>query len=155
MKRTILILGPTAGGKTRLAIDLALNLPGGGECISADSMQVYRGMDIGTAKPSPQERAGVPHHLLDLVEPSDDTFSVDRWLELCHEAIDEIQGRGRYPIIVGGTNLYVQALLLGLADVPPPDLALRDQLNGLELPQLRSRLQQIDPEAAERIHPND
>ena len=160
----ILILGPTAGGKTRLAIDLARALPApgtpgtpgsGGECIIADSMQVYRGMDIGTAKPTAQERAEVPHHLLDISEPSDDTFSVDRWLELADSAIAQIRGRGRWPIIVGGTNLYVQAFLGGMMQGPEPDLELRSRLNQLEPSELRQHLERIDSIAAQRIHPND
>lgn len=155
MKPIILILGPTAGGKTGLAIALARRLPGGGECLSADSMQVYRGMDIGTAKPSVEERAAVPHHLLDIAEPSDDSFSVDRWLEKAQEAIEQIQTRGRYPIVVGGTNLYVQALLHGLIDGPEPDPELRRRLNALELTELREQLERVDPDAAQRIHSND
>jgi tRNA dimethylallyltransferase len=151
----ILILGPTAGGKTRLAIDLARALPDGGECISADSMQVYRGMDIGTAKPTPQEQAEVPHHLLDIVDPSDETFSVDTWLGLAEEAIAAIRSRGRHPIVVGGTNLYVQALLAGLLEGPEPDVPLRRSLQTLDSTALRQRLLKVDPAAAQRIHPND
>lgn len=151
----ILLLGPTAGGKTALAIELAKRIPGGGECISADSMQVYRGMDIGTAKPTPAQRAEVPHHLLDIVEPSDDSFSVDRWLKLCDAAMRDIRSRGKTPIVVGGTNLYVQMLLSGVDDVPPPDPALRECLGALSPEELRARLQSVDPEAAKRIHLND
>jgi len=151
----ILILGPTAGGKTRLALDLARALLGGGECISADSMQVYRGMDIGTAKPTPQEQAAVPHHLLDIVDPSDESFSVDTWLDLAEEAIATIRSRGRHPIVVGGTNLYVQALLAGLLEGPEPDIPLRRSLQALDTTTLRQRLLEADPAAAERIHPND
>jgi tRNA dimethylallyltransferase len=152
---TVLILGPTAGGKTRVAIDLALRLPEGGECICCDSMQVYRGMDIGTAKPTATEQAEVPHHLLDVVDPSDDCFSVDRWLELAEAAITDIQSRGRRPIVVGGTNLYVQAFLRGLMPGPPPALALRSRLGEMELSELRQWLERIDPAAAQRIHAND
>lgn len=156
MRPVILILGPTAGGKTRLAIDLAHQLPGGAEIISCDSMQIYRGMDIGTAKPTPHLRAEMPHHLLDIVDPSDDTFSVDRWLELANNTIEAIRARRRYPIIVGGTNLYVQAFLSGMtSEGPPPHMALRAELNEFNLEQLRHRLQRADPAAAERIHPND
>ncbi len=152
----ILILGPTAGGKSTVAIELARRIGGGGECISADSMQVYRGMDIGTAKTPTDERRGVPHHLIDLVEPSDDSFSVDRWLELCERTIVDIRSRGCTPIIVGGTNLYVQALTQGLSDaLPAPDPALRASLSDLPADQLRERLMQVDPTAATRIHFND
>jgi tRNA dimethylallyltransferase len=117
----VLILGPTAGGKTDLAVDIAGRLPGepvGGECVCADSMQVYRGMDIGTAKPTARQRAAVPHHLLDLLDPREEGFSVDTWLVQARRAIAQVRGRGRYPIVVGGTNLYVQALLEGLQEVP-------------------------------------
>ena len=155
MKPIVLILGPTAGGKTRLAINLARALPEGGECISADSMQVYRGMEIGTAKPTPTERAEVQHHLLDIAEPSDDTFSVDRWLELADGAIAQTRGRNRWPIIVGGTNLYVQAFLEGMLQGPEPDFELRSRLNQLEPAELRRHLERIDSIAAQRIHPND
>ena len=164
-KPIILILGPTAGGKTALAIELARRLSslpgaGGAECVCADSMQVYRGMDIGTAKPTAAERAAVPHHLLDLVDPSEDGFSVDTWLGLAERAIDEIRRRGsnfrgRYPIVVGGTSLYVQALLAGLFEGPEPDPALRARLQETPTAQLRRRLEEVDPRAAERIHRSD
>lgn len=151
----ILLVGPTAGGKTALAIEFARNLPGGGECIGADSMQVYRGMDIGTAKPTPRQRAAVPHHLLDVADPALDGFTVDTWLELAEAAIAEVRGRGHWPIVVGGTNLYVQALLHGLDEVPPPDPALRDELAALDDDALRAALLAADPAAAERIHRRD
>jgi len=149
----VLVLGPTAGGKTRLAIDLANALDG--ECICADSMQVYRGMDIGTAKPTAAEQAAAPHHLLDLVEPDDETFSVDTWLALAETTIAEIRARDRYPVVVGGTNLYIQALLAGLCDAPPPDPALRAALHELDDETLRTRLEAADPASAGRIHRND
>jgi tRNA dimethylallyltransferase len=154
----LLILGPTAGGKTDLAIDVARRLPGepvGGECICADSMQVYRGMNIGTAKPTARQRAAVPHHLLDLLDPGEDGFSVDTWLGLAGQAVADVRGRGRYPIVVGGTNLYVQALLEGMADGPAPDAGLRSELEAADPALLRRRLEAIDPDAAARIHPND
>lgn len=154
-KPIILILGPTAGGKTRLAIDLALALPGGGECVCADSMQVYRGMDLGTAKPTPAEQDEAPHHLIDIADPSDDGFSVDQWLELAEEAIGQIRSRGRFPIVVGGTNLYIQALLEGLFEGPEPDPELRQRLQAMDGPALRDWLSRVDPAAARRIHPND
>lgn len=150
---TILILGPTAGGKTQLSIALAQTL--NGECICCDSMQVYRGMDIGTAKPTSVERAAVPHHLLDVVDPDDETFSVERWLELAQQAIADIRQRDRWPIIVGGTNLYVQAFLYGIAEMPAPDPALRQRLNDRSSAELRELLVRVDPQAAERIHRND
>ena len=158
-KPIILILGPTAGGKTELAVELAKRLGAhgvfGAELIVADSMQVYRGLDIGTAKSTAAQRRQVPHHLLDLVDPWTEGFSVDTWLGLAEAAITEIRTRGRYPIVVGGTNLYVQALLEGLLDGPGPDAALRRQLETAGLDDLRRRLERIDPTAAQRIHPND
>jgi tRNA dimethylallyltransferase len=152
---TVLIVGPTAGGKTSLAIELAQRLAGGGECVCCDSMQVYRGMDIGTAKPAAAERARAPHHLLDIVEPSDDSFSVDQWLALAQSAISQIRSRGKWPIVVGGTNLYVQAFLNGLADMPPPSAELRAALESASTEELRSKLECVDPAAAQRIHVND
>lgn len=149
----VLILGPTAGGKTRLAIALAKAI--GGECICADSMQVYRGMDIGTAKPTPEEQAQVPHHLLNVADPSDIGFTVDTWLNLAEQAIADIRSRGRYPIIVGGTNLYIKALLHGLFESPDPDPQLRQKLQEMDLDALRARLVEVDPTAAQRIHRND
>jgi tRNA dimethylallyltransferase len=151
----VLIVGPTAGGKTQLSIDLAQRLPGGGECLCADSMQIYRGMDIGTAKPTAAERAAVPHHLLDLVDASEGGFSVDRWLELAQTAIDAVRRRGRCPIVVGGTNLYIQTFLYGLSDGPPPDAALRRRLMDKSTDELRCLLEQVDPVAAQRIHRRD
>ena len=154
-KPIILVLGPTASGKSDLAVALAQRLPGGGECVCADSMQVYRGMNIGTAKPTPAQRAAAPHHLLDLLDPREDGFSVDVWLGLAERAIADIRDRGRYPIVVGGTNLYVQALLEGLFEGPLPDPDLRRQLEAAEPDVLRRRLETVDPEAAVRIHRND
>ena len=107
MQPVVLILGPTAGGKTSLSIALSKMLPNGGECICADSMQVYRGMDIGTAKPTKEEQAQVQHHLLDIVDPEEDGFTVEMWLTRANEAIRDIRSRGKWPIVVGGTNLYV------------------------------------------------
>ncbi|MEM7230101.1 MAG: tRNA (adenosine(37)-N6)-dimethylallyltransferase MiaA [Planctomycetota bacterium] len=151
----VLIVGPTAAGKTALAIELAERLPGGGECLSADSMQVYRGMDIGTAKPSPAERARVPHHLVDLVDASDDGFTVDDWLRQAEDVISDIRRRDRWPIVVGGTNLYIQALLFGLFDGPQPDALVREALQATDAIDLRAELERVDPDAASRIHPND
>lgn len=151
----IIIAGPTAGGKTALAIHLAERLPGGGECICADSMQVYRGMDIGTAKPTSQERQQVPHHVLDVADPTGDDFTVDRWLRLAESAIALVRSRGRWPIVVGGTNLYVKALLEGLFEGPGPDEPLRRELESKTSEELRIELERIDPAAALRIHRND
>jgi tRNA dimethylallyltransferase len=151
----VLVVGPTAGGKTALAVELALRLPGGGECIGADSMQVYRGLDIGTAKPTAAERRGVPHHLLDVADPARAGYSVDTWLAEAERLVPAIRGRGRHPIVVGGTSLYVQAFLGGLADGPAPDPALRRRLADTDAAELRRWLERVDPAAAGRIHPND
>jgi tRNA dimethylallyltransferase len=154
-KPIILLLGPTAGGKTETAIELAQRLPGGGELISADSMQVYRDMDIGTAKPTAEQRERAPHHLIDLVDAAEEGFSVDTWLDLAEKCIAEVRGRGKWPIVVGGTNLYVQAFLEGLFEGPPPDDMLREKLNATDAAALRKQLERIDPEAARTIHAND
>jgi tRNA dimethylallyltransferase len=155
MHPIIVIVGPTAGGKTAFAIQLAQRLPGGGECISADSMQVYRGMDIGTAKPTAAERALVPHHLIDISDPAVSDFTVDRWLKAAERCIAEIRARGKWPIVVGGTNLYVKALLEGMFEGPAADGNLRNQMEDLPIDRLREELERIDPEAAARIHRND
>ena len=151
---TILVLGPTAGGKTSLSIALARRLEGGGACCCADSMQVYKSMDIGTAKPDADEQAAAPHHLLDLIEP-DQVFTVDDWLAEARPCIEGIRDQGQWPIVVGGTNLYVQALSAGFMKGPDPDPVLRSELESMDPTALRAELEQIDPEAAERIHPND
>jgi len=152
----LVITGQTAGGKERLAVEVAARL--GGEILSADSMKVYRGMDIGTAKPSAAQRASVPHHLLDVADPGD-TFSTARWLELAEAAIADVQARGRAPVVSGGTPLYLKALLEGLFEGPSADEAirarLRDEAEARGTPALHERLSEVDPEAAERIHPND
>jgi tRNA dimethylallyltransferase len=158
----VLILGPTAGGKSDLAISIAHNLHHArldqtlaAECITADSMQIYRTMDIGTAKPSREQLQQVPHHLFDLVDPSEDGFTVDTWLATALQKIAEIRARNRIPIIVGGTNLYVQAFLSGLMTGPAPDPVLRAKLENITLDELRDWLVRVDPEAAARIHRND
>src|SRR5437762_790794 len=114
----IAIVGPTAAGKSAVALRLAEARSG--EIVSCDSMQVYRELDVGTAKPSAAERARVPHHLIDVVAP-DQPFSAARWAELAAEAISEARARGREPIVVGGTGLYLRALRFGLVDAPPRD----------------------------------
>jgi tRNA dimethylallyltransferase len=155
-RRNILILGVTASGKGALGFELARRL--NGEIISIDSMKVYRRMDIGTAKPSPEKRRQVRHHLIDVVEPSE-AFSVDRFLELAAQAAQEIRAAGRQVVAVGGTAMYIKALLHGLFEGPGSDPALRrhlnDQIDRLGSAALHERLAHIDPEAAQRIHPND
>lgn len=153
--KVILILGPTASGKSALALALAAERTEQFEIVSADSMQIYRGMDIGTAKPTPQQREAIPHHLIDVADPHAAGFTVDRWLAGAHDAIDKLNHCGKTAIVVGGTNLYVQALLAGLFEGPPADETLRSELRELSLADLRAKLLLLDPESANRIHPND
>ena len=152
----LVITGQTATGKERLAVAVAERL--GGEILSADSMKVYRGMDIGTAKAPPDLRRKVPHHLVDLADPGE-TFSTARWVELADAAVADVSARGRVPIVSGGTALYLKALLEGLFEGPAADERIRARLraeaeaNGTAA--LHARLAEVDPEAAGRIHPND
>lgn len=151
-KRIILILGPTAGGKTDLAVALAQRFDG--EIISADSMQVYRQLNAGTAKPTTDQLQAVPHHMIDVID-ADQPWTVADWLEQTEATLAELHRRGKWPIVVGGTNLYIKALLQGLFDGPPPDPQFRDSLDAIESPQLHERLRTVDPTAADRIEPND
>lgn len=150
------LTGMTATGKTRIALALAKRLDA--EIISLDSMAVYRGMDIGTAKPTSGQQAVVRHHLLDIVDPEND-FSVAEYVDAAHAKIAEIRGRGRRALFVGGTSLYLKALLRGLFEGPPADWELRREIErevaevGSEA--LHARLEQIDPVAASAIHPCD
>lgn len=144
----LLLAGPTAVGKSEVALLLAARL--GGEIISVDSMQVYRGLDIGTAKPSAAERRRVPHHLIDVVELRE-AFDAARFVELTRHAVKEIQGRGRQPILCGGTGLYFKAFLEGLGGSPPPAPALRAELEQTPLLELLRELEQRDPVTFERI----
>jgi tRNA dimethylallyltransferase len=152
----VAILGPTAAGKSRLGLELADCL--GGEILCCDSMQVYRGMDIGTAKPTAAERATIPHHLLDIVSPSEQ-YHAAAWAEAARRIIAEAAARSCPPIIVGGTGLYFRALVRGLFDAPRPDPAIRArhqaEAAALGTPALHERLRGIDPEAAGRIEPGD
>lgn len=152
----IVLVGPTASGKSSIALALAERV--GGEIVAADSMQVYRGLDIGTAKPTAEERVRVPHHLLDLRAP-DQPFTAVDYVRLASAAIVDIRTRGRLPIVVGGTGLYVRALFYGLFDGPGEITALRETLNQEAAragsATLYRRLEAIDPEAAAAIHPND
>ena len=150
--RLVVIVGPTGAGKTR--VSLALAAATGGEVISCDSQQVYTGMDIGTGKATAEERACVPHHLLDVVMP-DQEMTVARFIAMADAAIAEISARGRPIIVVGGTGLYVRALLLGLFEGPPASPELRDELGKLPVEALRAELERIDPASAERIEKND
>jgi tRNA dimethylallyltransferase len=144
----ILLAGPTAVGKSALALELASEL--GGEIISVDSMQVYRGLDIGTAKPSAQDRARIPHYLLDVVDVTE-PFDAAWFVRLARQAIADVESRGRLPILCGGTGLYFKALLEGLGQAPPADPVLRAQLESAPLPELLRELAQLDPATFERI----
>jgi tRNA dimethylallyltransferase len=152
----IVIAGPTASGKTGLGLELGERL--GAEIVSCDSVAIYRGCDIGAAKPSPAERARVPHHLLDVAEPAE-RFSAADYVERADQAIAEIAARGRPVLVVGGTGLYLRALVDGLFPSPPPDpafrAALREEAERLGWPALHARLFTLDPEAAARIAPTD
>jgi tRNA dimethylallyltransferase len=150
------IAGPTGAGKSQLALELAERSRG--EIVNADSQQLYRGLDVGTAKPTPADRARVPHHLLDLVEPGEE-MDAKRWCDLADAAIAAIAARGRLPIVVGGTGLYIRALLHGVVEAPGRDPALRARLEEEAARQgraaLHRRLRQVDPAAADRIREND
>lgn len=152
------IVGPTAGGKSALAVEVALALKARvgvpGEVVTCDSIQVYRALDIGSAKPTTEERRGVRHHLIDVAEPTE-RFSVQAWLTLAEAAIADIHGRGAMPIVVGGTHLYVKAFLDGLFEGPGADAAVRDELRAMDPAARRMELEQVDPAAAARIHPAD
>jgi tRNA dimethylallyltransferase len=154
--RVLVIAGPTASGKTALAVALARRL--GGEIVNADSQQVYRGLDVGTAKPSAAERAAAAHHLIDVVDPGEG-MDAARFAALADAAIADVAARGRLPIVAGGTGLYLRALLHGVVAAPGRDPALRARLEEEAArcgrPALHARLAAIDPAAAARIRPND
>lgn len=156
LKNCLYLTGPTASGKTPLAIAVAQRL--GAEIISLDSMAIYRGMDIGTAKPSAEQRAAVPHHQLDIVEPTE-SYSVSSYVMAAHAAAEEILKRGRRVLVCGGTPLYLKSLLRGLFLGPAADWEFRDSVEadaksfGGEA--LRTRLMQVDPLLADKLHPND
>jgi tRNA dimethylallyltransferase len=156
MQPILAIVGPTATGKSALALDLAEEI--GGEIVSADSLQVYRGLDLGTAKPGAADRARVPHHLVDILEP-DEVYSAGEFARRARAAIDEIAARGRVPIVVGGSGLYLRALLRGLSPLPPGDpevrAALRSRLENEGLAALREELARIDPKTAARLTAGD
>lgn len=155
--KILVIVGPTASGKTRMAVELAQRH--NGEVISADSMQIYRTMDIGTAKPTKEEMGGIPHHMIDVADPEED-FSVARYVEMAARCVDDVLERGKLPIVAGGTGLYIDSLLSGRTFAPfSPDSALRGELER-ELAEkggqaMLEALAQVDPEAAQRLHPND
>jgi tRNA dimethylallyltransferase len=138
----ILLAGPTAVGKSAVALALAERI--GGEIISVDSMQVYRGMNIGTAKPPPSERTRAPHHLIDVVDVTE-PFDAAKFVQLARKAVNAIQSRGRVPILCGGTGLYFKAFLEGLGDAPPANPTLRAELEATPLPELLRELEKCDP----------
>jgi tRNA dimethylallyltransferase len=144
----IFLAGPTAVGKSAVAFALAEKT--GGEIISVDSMQVYRGLDIGTAKPTVEERTRVPHHLLDVCDLNK-SFDAAQFVRLAQKAVEEIQSRGRTPIFCGGTGLYFKAFLEGLGDAPPSDEKLRAELESMPLEKLLEELRECDPATFEKI----
>jgi tRNA dimethylallyltransferase len=154
--KIVIVQGPTASGKSELAVRLAERFSG--EIVNADSMQVYRGMDIGTAKPSADQLRRVPHHLLDVVAP-DQMFSAADFSREAERVIQDIVRRGKHVFVCGGTGLYIRALTKGLMDSPPGDAALREELKELAGriggEALHLKLAEVDPVSAERIHPND
>lgn len=156
MVPAVLLMGPTASGKSALALALAQQL--GGEIVSVDSAQVYRGMDIGTAKPSAAERAQVPHHLIDIVPPTD-AYSAARFVRDALAAIAAVRARGRVPIMAGGTMLYFKALTQGLSALPPSNAAVRAELDARAAregwPALHAELARVDPVTAVRLAPTD
>jgi len=154
--KIVVVAGPTASGKTDVAVTIAEAI--GGEVVNADSMQVYRRMDIGTAKPSRRERAKVAHHMLDVVDP-DQEFNAADYRRMAVPVIENIARRGFTPLVVGGTGLYIKALTEGIFDCPPSDPGLRAELNAryeeLGPEAFHSLLKEHDPETARRVHPND
>ncbi len=156
MQQIICIAGPTASGKTALSIALAKELEG--EVVSCDSMQVYKRMDIGTAKPTVDEMAGIPHHMLSVAEPWED-FSVGKYCAMATPIVDDILARGKTAIIVGGTGLYMDALIRGNDFAPVPSTGRREELEALVrdkgIEAVIAQLRAVDPESADRLHPSD
>lgn len=153
VRKILVLTGPTATGKTDRAIQMAL-VDSSIEIINADSMLVYRGMDIGTAKPTLAERQGVPHHLIDICNP-DESFTAADFKRLAENAIEEIQSRGKWPLIVGGTGFYLKALLYGLWEAPAANPKLRALWESRSSEELFLALRAVDPRAADRIGAND
>ena len=156
MDRVICIAGPTASGKTALSVALAQAVDG--EVVSCDSMQIYKKMDIGTAKPTVEEMAGVPHYMLSVAEPEED-FSVSRYCEMATPIVEDILARGKTAIIAGGTGLYMDALIRGNTFAPYPSTGRREELEKLAREQgieaVLCKLREVDPQSAERLHPSD
>ncbi|MBQ3553624.1 MAG: tRNA (adenosine(37)-N6)-dimethylallyltransferase MiaA [Clostridia bacterium] len=156
-QKIVVVAGPTGTGKTRLSVALAKQF--GGEVISADSMQIYKGLDIGSAKVTPEETEGIPHHLIDILEP-DETFSVAQYVQKANEAAEDILERGKLPILCGGTGLYISSFVDNVKFTESQtDFSLRERLmseaeeKGTEV--LWQRLAELDPKAAEAVHPNN
>jgi tRNA dimethylallyltransferase len=151
-QNVLVLTGPTASGKTELGVELAQRL--NAEIISMDSMAVYRQLDIATAKPTPAQRAGVTHHLIDVLDPWE-SASVWWWLDQAKRCVQKIEERGKQALFVGGTPLYLKAMLRGLFDGPSGDEAIRNRLSALAPEELYRRLLEVDPPSAARIHAND
>ena len=156
LPKLLVIAGPTAVGKSSFALDVAESLDG--ELINADSVQLYRGLDVGTAKPSEEDRERVPHHLFDVLDPDQESNVAD-YIEMAEQAIAEVASRGRLPILVGGTGMYIRILVHGIFEAPPPDEKLREKYRDMAEEKGRAhvhaKLAEVDPELAERVHPND
>ena len=156
MNNILCVVGPTASGKTKLSIELAKRYDG--EVLSCDSMQIYRGMTIGTAKPTPDEMDGVPHHMIDVADPGE-AFSVSRYVEMADPIVQDILSRGKTCVIVGGTGLYVDSLIAGRSFAPFPETGKRQELEALAAEQgieaVLDILRQHDPDSAARLHPSD
>lgn len=155
-RKIVVVCGPTAVGKSRIGIELALRF--GGEIVSADSQQVWRGFDIGTAKPTQEDRTTVPHHLIDVAEPGEH-FDAARFVTLADDAIENISAHGRVPFVVGGTGMYIKMLVHGICGAPPRDTGCRATLEREArtggVPALHKRLQGVDPVSASGLHPSD
>ncbi len=156
MDRIICVAGPTASGKTRLAVDLAEHY--GGEVVSCDSMQIYRGMDIGTAKPTPEEMRGVPHHMLDFLDPNED-YSVGRYVEEADAVLQRLLAEKKTVIVCGGTGLYMDSLIAGRTFAAAPETGKREELRALAdregIGAVLELLRKADPERAEKLSPRD
>jgi tRNA dimethylallyltransferase len=156
LPRIFVIAGPTAVGKSSFAVAVAEEI--GGELVNADSVQLYRHLDIGTAKPTAEERDRVPHHLFDVLDPDQESNVAD-YVGMASEAIADIRDRGKLPVVVGGTGMYIRVLVHGIFDAPEPDEEIRHRYRTLAAeegsPHLHEMLEDVDPDLAEKIHPND
>ena len=152
-QKIMIIAGPTASGKTDVAVKVAVAVDG--EVVGADSMQIYRHMEIGCAAPTDKQRSGIPHHLIGIIDP-DENFTVADWVERAKKLIGEIIARGKAPIVCGGAGLFIRSLLHGIFDAPDSDPELRNKIRGkADGDELYEKLKKNDPAAARKIHPND